>query len=161
MSNKNVIIDLQLACKAANLPTEQQFLAWVELAMQSADNREVVIRIVDEVESELLNSEYRQKKSATNILSFPFELPEGLPAGALEQIPLGDLVVCASIVANEAIEQHKPLLSHWAHMIIHGCLHLQGYDHIDSEEASVMEALEVKLLQQIDINNPYLEETEK
>lgn len=161
MSDKNVIIDLQLACGAGNLPSEQQFLQWVELAVQNSDNTEVVIRIVDELESEQLNTEYRQKKSATNILSFPFELPEGLPQGALEHVPLGDLIVCASIVAKEAKEQHKPLLSHWAHMIIHGCLHLQGYDHVDAKDATLMESIEVKLLQKIHINNPYQEETEK
>ena len=132
----------------------------MQLATQNSGAGEVVIRIVDESESEQLNTDYRQKTSPTNILSFPFEPPEGLPVDALEVFPLGDLVVCASIVAKEAKQQGKAELSHWAHMIIHGCLHLQGYDHIDSEEATVMEAFEVKLLQQLQISNPYLEEAE-
>ena len=101
-------------------------------------------------ESQQLNSQYRQKDKPTNVLSFPFEVPEGIELNLL-----GDLVVCASVVEQEAKEQNKVLFHHWAHMIVHGCLHLLGYDHINDADADEMEALEVKILAKLAISNPY------
>lgn len=153
-----VTLDLQLASDAANIPSENQFRQWSQLAWQGDEPTEVTIRIVDEPEMHALNSQYRGKDKPTNVLSFPFEAPAGI------HIPLaGDLVICAPIVAQEAREQYKDTHAHWAHMIIHGMLHLQSYDHIDDNEAEEMEGLEIRLLAQIGITNPYdhAEVTEK
>ena len=110
----------------------------------------MVIRIVDEDESAQLNETYRHKVGATNVLSFPFEVPEGIELNLL-----GDLVVCAPVLAREAQEQNKPLMAHWAHIIIHGTLHLLGYDHIDDSDAREMEEKEIALLKTLSISNPY------
>lgn len=146
-------LDLQIATEStADLPTEDDFSSWVKVALPtSGDEYEVTIRIVDEEESQALNNEYRGKDKPTNVLSFPFEAPMDL------EIPLlGDLVICTQVVAREAIEQDKPLLHHWAHMTIHGILHLRGYDHINDDEAEEMEALETQLLASLTIPDPYL-----
>ncbi|MFT7365405.1 MAG: putative rRNA maturation factor [Marinobacter psychrophilus] len=153
-----VTLDLQLASDAANIPSENQFRQWSQLAWKGDEPTEVTIRIVDESEMHALNFQYRGKDKPTNVLSFPFEAPAGI------HIPLaGDLVICAPIVAQEAREQYKDTHAHWAHMIIHGMLHLQSYDHIDDNEAEEMEGLEIRLLAQIGITNPYdhAEVTEK
>ena len=153
-----VTLDLQLASDAANIPSENQFRQWSQLAWKGDKPTEVTIRIVDESEMHALNFQYRGKDKPTNVLSFPFEAPAGI------HIPLaGDLVICAPIVAQEAREQYKDTHAHWAHMIIHGMLHLQSYDHIDDNEAEEMEGLEIRLLAQIGITNPYdhAEVTEK
>lgn len=146
-----VLVDLQLATEAADIPEAQQFQHWAEtaLAIRSEDS-ELSIRIVDEAESQSLNHQYRGKEKPTNVLSFPFDVPDGI------ELPLlGDLVICAPVVAIEAIEQQKKPLDHWAHMVIHGILHLLGYDHIDDIEAEEMESIEIKLLANLDIANPY------
>ncbi len=108
------------------------------------------IRIVDSDESQELNKEYRGKDKSTNVLSFPHERIEGLPF-----LILGDLVICAPVVHNEAKESKKTTISHWAHLTIHGILHLLGYDHIQEEDAIIMESLEIDLLKQFNIANPY------
>lgn len=150
-----VQIDVQYVCESsADLPTEEDFQRWADIALCDDDDAEVTIRIVDEDESRELNHQYRGKNKPTNVLSFPMELPEEL-AGEMEDGLLGDLVICAPVVAREAAEQNKPLPHHWAHMVIHGMLHLQGYDHIEDDEAEEMESLEIKLLQQLGIENPY------
>jgi probable rRNA maturation factor len=147
-----ISLDLQQACKAENLPTTAQFQLWVDSALDNYQKDfELTIRLVDVQESQALNLQYREKDKPTNVLSFPFEVPEGI-----ELDLLGDLVICADIVAKEAKQQHKELHSHWAHMTIHGCLHLLGYDHIDDSEATEMEALETKLLKGLGISDPYL-----
>jgi probable rRNA maturation factor len=111
---------------------------------------EVTLRIVDITESQALNTQYRQKNSPTNVLSFPFESPPGL------SIPiLGDLAICAEIVENEAKTQDKPILSHWAHMIVHGILHLRGFDHINDEDAEIMEKMETDILVGMGFSKPY------
>jgi len=149
-------LDVQIATDCIELPDSNSLSLWVELAIESAhEGAEVVVRVVDEAESAELNKTYRKKNGPTNVLSFPFEMPEGLPEEALSVDTLGDLVICAPVVLKEAAEQGKDSLAHWAHMVIHGCLHLQGYDHIEAQEAQVMEALEIKLLKSIGINNPY------
>lgn len=139
------------------LPSEQQFCDWVNRALVVSDYNEadepveLTIRIVDEDESSMLNATYRHKQGPTNVLSFPFQAP--VPDMALAW--LGDLVICAPLVKREAEAQHKSLEAHWAHLIVHGMLHLQGYDHQTDNEAEAMEALEITLLQKMGFPNPY------
>ncbi|MBQ0723919.1 MAG: rRNA maturation RNase YbeY [Cycloclasticus sp.] len=155
-------VEIQIASTSQSLPNQEQFIQWVGLATESArQGADVVIRIVDQVESAELNTTYRQKEGATNVLSFPFEMPNGMPDDALTEDILGDLVICAPIVEEQAEQQGKLGLSHWAHMVIHGCLHLQGYDHVESEQAMVMENLEIKLLDSIGIGNPYSDNSDE
>jgi probable rRNA maturation factor len=146
------IVDLQVATQALNLPKANDFQCWLDavLAHQQLADQEITIRIVDAQESQELNHTYRGKDKPTNVLSFPFEAPPGMTLNLL-----GDLVVCQSVVAKEAQEQHKVLAHHWAHMIVHGSLHLLGFDHIDDDEAEEMEALEVDILKQFSIDDPY------
>jgi probable rRNA maturation factor len=146
-------IDIQYASKAADLPNEDMINRWVNAALQSIDeqNPELTIRIVDEVEAQQLNEKWRQRNYPTNVLSFPFESPPEI------NIPLlGDIVICAAVVKREAAEQQKSVESHWAHMIIHGCLHLLGYDHISDSDANIMENLEIDILHSLGYSNPYL-----
>lgn len=146
------IVDLQVASDALNLPKTDDFQRWLDavLAHQQLSNQEITVRIVDKEESQDLNHTYRGKDKPTNVLSFPFEAPPGLSLNLL-----GDLVVCASVVADEAKEQHKALAHHWAHMIVHGALHLLGFDHITDDEAQQMEEVEVIILKQFSIDDPY------
>jgi len=145
-------LDLQLATEAGELPGEAQLRQWCELALrQRSAPSELTIRIVDEAEGRELNHTWRGKDYATNVLSFPAEVPEGL----LDIPLLGDLVICAQVVAREAAEQGKSPDAHWAHLTIHGCLHLLGYDHIDDDEAEEMEALERQLLAELGYPDPY------
>ncbi|MEY4767623.1 MAG: hypothetical protein RL637_262 [Pseudomonadota bacterium] len=147
------LIDLQIATEIKVLPQLSDFQTWVDLALADQDQIfEIVIRLVDKAESAQLNQAYRHKTGATNILSFPFEVPEGIELNLL-----GDLIICAPLVAEEAQIQHKPLLHHWAHLVIHGILHLRGYDHQQEAEALLMESLEINLLHQLTIANPYQE----
>jgi len=149
-----ITLDLQIACKNNKIPTENQFQLWVNTALKPYNKSfELTVRIVELQESQQLNQQYRDKDKPTNVLSFPFEVPDGI-----ELDLLGDLVVCASVVEQEAQQQNKTIQSHWAHMIIHGCLHLLGYDHISELEAQEMEGLEVKLLSSLNIENPYIEQ---
>ena len=144
-------IEIQTVHQASNLPDEQQIQGWVDAALQNhPSDTEIVVRIVDEQESAELNQQYRHKSGPTNILSFPVDLPEGI-----ELDLLGDLVICAPVLEKEAIEQQKVLADHWAHIIIHGVLHLLGYDHIEDDEAEVMESKEISILNTLKIANPY------
>jgi probable rRNA maturation factor len=135
------------------VPSPASFRRWVEAALKGARRRkatEVAIRIVDADEGQALNLQYRGRDYATNVLSFPADLPPGL------NLPLiGDLVICAPVVAREADEQGKAPAAHWAHMTIHGTLHLLGYDHIEDAEAEAMEALETRVLAGLGIADPY------
>ena len=150
-------VDFQNAFEGTGLPDEAQFETWAELAWQGENPSEVTIRIVGVEESQALNHQYRGKDKPTNVLSFPFEAPAGIT------VPLaGDLVICAPVVEQEAQEQHKDPVAHWAHMVVHGMLHLQGYDHIEDDDAEAMEALEIRLLAQLGFINPYeAKETEQ
>ncbi len=146
-------LDLQIATQdSQGMPTEADFALWASKALPERDDEfEVTIRLVDEAESQQLNHDYRGKDKPTNVLSFPFEAPPGI------ELPLlGDLIICRQVVEREAQEQDKTLFHHWAHLTVHGILHLRGYDHINEDEAEEMEALEVELLAQLSINNPYL-----
>jgi len=152
----SVTLDLQIACEDhAGLPTEAQFQTWLDTAvLEFQEEAEVTIRIVDEAESNELNLTYRGKDKPTNVLSFPFECPPGV-----EDFPLlGDLIICRQVVEREATEQNKTLESHWAHMVIHGSLHLLGYDHIEEEEAEEMEALEKEFMQSLGFPDPYIDD---
>ncbi|MEQ1621152.1 MAG: rRNA maturation RNase YbeY [Methylococcales bacterium] len=150
-------LDIQLVFESEGQPSQQQFQYWVDTALADySHNTEIVIRIVDEQESAELNQQYRHKQGPTNILSFPVDLPEGV-----ELDLLGDLVVCASVLEREAQQQNKSLTDHWAHIIIHGVLHLLGYDHIEDSDAEEMEALEIAILNKLNINNPYTEVIEQ
>ena len=148
-----IIVDVQIACDG-EVPNNEQFQQWVGAALRDVPEEcELSIRLVESEESAELNSTYRGKSGATNVLSFPFDSP--VP---MESKLLGDLVICTPKVEDEAKEQGKVLHHHWAHLVVHGCLHLLGYDHIEDDEAEVMEELEKQILQTLDINNPYQEE---
>ncbi|AUX72082.1 rRNA maturation RNase YbeY [Erwinia pyrifoliae] len=152
-----VILDLQLACKSEQgLPTEGDFQRWLEAVLpQFQPESEVTIRLVDEAESHQLNHTYRGKDKPTNVLSFPFEAPPGI------ELPLlGDLIICRQVVEQEAAEQEKVLEAHWAHMVIHGSLHLLGYDHIVDDEAEEMESLETEIMLALGYPDPYISEKE-
>ena len=140
--------DVQIASDSAALPDADAFCAWADLALDGRDG-EVCIRIVDREEGHALNAQYRQRDSATNVLSFA---AEGLPEG---ETLLGDIVVCAPVVEQEANEQNKAVEHHYAHMVIHGVLHLLGYDHESEGEAEEMEQLESSLLARVGIPDPY------
>lgn len=152
-----IILDLQIACEdLQNLPSETQIKQWLDVILpQFVEQTEITIRLVDEAESQMLNHTYRGKDKPTNVLSFPFGHDE-LDVNDDIEIPiLGDLVICQQVVEREALEQHKPLMAHWAHMIVHGCLHLLGYDHIDDAEAEEMESIEIEIMQQLGFDDPY------
>ncbi len=147
-------LDLQIASEAENLPGRQDIELWAAAALKArADRAELTVRIVENDESRSLNSAYRGKDKPTNVLSFPFEAPPGVTLPLL-----GDLIIAADVVAAEAKEQNKSLESHWAHMVVHGCLHLLGYDHIDNDEAVEMESLETRLIESLGFENPYKEQ---
>ncbi|WP_042146015.1 MULTISPECIES: rRNA maturation RNase YbeY [unclassified Pseudoalteromonas] len=144
-------LDLQIACEFDDLPSEAQFSLWANTALKNLKpDAEMTIRISDAQESQQLNSEYRSKDKPTNVLSFEFEAPSGI------DLPLiGDLVICPEIVKKESIEQEKTFHNHFAHMVVHGCLHLLGFDHIDKDEANEMESLEKQILSSLAIDDPY------
>lgn len=148
-------LDIQIATQTGDYPSEPQFQTWVDAVLTDpSQDSEIVIRLVDNAESAELNQQYRQKAGPTNILSFPFEAPAGI-----EMDLLGDLVICAPLITQEAAEQDKAAMEHWAHITVHGVLHLLGYDHVDDDEAEQMEALEIKILSQLNIANPYQQES--
>jgi probable rRNA maturation factor len=147
-----VTIDLQNASGVRSVPLRRDFKRWASAALsQLADpppKSRLSIRIVDAAESAQLNAHYRHKQGATNILSFP--VPPGLPDALL-----GDLAICASVVVQEAQEQNKSLDAHWAHLTVHGVLHLKGYDHEQPQDADAMETLEKRVLEQLGYPDPY------
>jgi probable rRNA maturation factor len=155
-----LLLDLQCEHVQADIPKRSQFEQWVSTALAGRrDVAELSIRIVDVEEMTALNRDYRGKDKPTNVLSFPFELPAGLAELGDAEMPhelLGDIVICAEVVEREAREQGKPAEAHWAHMVVHGVLHLLGYDHIDPDEASQMEGIEIEILAQLGVANPYV-----
>ena len=147
----NLSIDIQKACASEDSPDEDSIKRWISAAIRDErDESELSIRIVDEKESAEFNQRYRGKSGATNVLSFPFDAvtPEPLPI-------LGDLVICAPVVAREASEQQKTTDAHWAHIVIHGVLHLLGYDHIEDQDAERVESLETAIMLALDFPPPY------
>ncbi len=154
-------VDLQWAIEPQEIPTLQQCEQWISSCLGSAlydRYTELTIRIVDEEESRTLNRQYRDKDKSTNVLSFEFEQPPGL-VDLGEELPyLGDLVICDAVVRREAKEQGKSLKAHWAHMVVHGCLHLLGYDHIEDDDAEEMESLESEIMQNLGYGDPYAQD---
>jgi probable rRNA maturation factor len=133
------------------LPSDQEIERWVGAALgDQREHAEVTVRLVDEDEGTQLNEAFRGKRGPTNVLSFPFEAPPGVDLALL-----GDIVVCAPVVAREARSQGKTPVAQWAHMVVHGTLHLLGYDHIDPPQAARMEALEISILEHLGYPNPY------
>lgn len=144
-------VDVQIASDEDDLPDPAELRAWARAAIGGLrEESELTIRIVDEAEGARLNSSYRNKDGATNVLSFPFAPPEGV-----DMPLLGDIVICASVVQREASEQSKRADSHWAHMVVHGSLHLLGFDHEQAHEALEMETLETRILADLGFGNPY------
>jgi probable rRNA maturation factor len=146
-------IEVQVVFSSLGQPDKEHIQQWVDAALQGyGRDTEIVVRIVDVHESAQLNKQYRHKPGPTNILSFPADIPEGIGLNLL-----GDLVVCAPVVEREAVEQQKTLSHHWAHIIVHGVLHLLGHDHIQDDEAEAMENREINILETLNISNPYLQ----
>jgi probable rRNA maturation factor len=150
--NKRASVDLvlQIATDAAGVPDADRFERWAVAALEGRGDGGLVIRVVDEAESRDLNRRYRHKDKPTNVLSFPFE-----PVPGIDETHLGDLVICAPVVQRQAVEQGKTCEAHWAHMVVHGVLHLLGYDHETDTDAGVMEALETGILHTLGHPDPY------
>lgn len=146
----HVELELQIATAETGLPAAGDFQHWASAALLSDSGRSVVIRLVDGDESRRLNRDYRGKEMPTNVLSFVSETPVEIADNCI-----GDLVICAPVVTQEAARQHKPPIHHWAHMVVHGMLHLQGYDHEEQDEAEKMEQLEREILAKLGIPDPY------
>jgi probable rRNA maturation factor len=153
-------LSLQIAAQVNSAPSIEQLQEWLDHTLQEvgADKAEIAVRIVRETESQALNREYRGMDKPTNVLAFPVGDIPGLP-GAEESL-LGDLVICGAVVEREAAEQNKPVQSHWAHMLIHGTLHLLGYDHLDDAQAQEMESIEQKVLSACGFADPYADRDE-
>jgi probable rRNA maturation factor len=150
-------VDVQVACDD-EVPAEPDIQKWVSAALGQSGRAvdgpcEIAVRIVDAEEIQTLNELYRKQDGATNVLSFPGGEMAGLPDDATRM--LGDIVICASVVAREAVEQDKALADHWAHMLVHGTLHLLGFDHNTDTEAAEMEALETSILATGLVTDPY------
>ena len=170
-------ITIQRCVPAAGIPAASSLRAWAQTALKRKG--ELTIRVVDADESRALNGRYRRKDKPTNVLSFGYDddaagpLPTADSAGGsplsrkrargggrrdAANPVLGDLVICAPVVAREAREQRKPLRAHWAHMVVHGCLHLQGHDHENDTDAAAMEAVERKIMEKLGFDDPYQEQ---
>jgi len=146
-----LIVDIQMASASEEAPDPQSIERWIGAAIgDQRESTELSVRIVDAEEGQALNEQFRGSTGATNVLSFPFEneSPESLPL-------IGDIVICAPVVAKEAREQNKALNAHWAHMMIHGVLHLLGYDHQNENDANLMESLETEIMQGLGFPPPY------
>lgn len=149
----NLELEIQNQTQIGNAPVKSSFVEWTKAALrEERDQAELVIRIVAEQESQELNREYRGKDSPTNVLSFPSAVP-----AVVESYLLGDLVICAQLVVREAEEQGKSEQAHWAHMVVHGVLHLLGYDHQGDDHAKTMEQLEIEVLAGLGFQDPYKE----
>lgn len=157
------MIEIQRAADNADTPDDAQLQQWAAAALAAAPGAargsmprtgHITVRLADSAEMTQLNSDFRGKNGPTNVLSFPFEAPAGLPAEALEPI-LGDIVICADVVSAEAQQQGKTARAHWAHMIVHGVLHLCGHDHQNDADAARMEALETDILGAAGFADPY------
>ncbi len=153
MSPRALAIAVQDASGAAGVPSAARLKRWAEAALGARARGELTIRVVAEQESAALNRRYRGKRGSTNVLAFPYD--DGVRTRRGEPPPLGDLVICAAVVAREALEQRKPLDAHWAHMVVHGVLHLRGFEHDDEAHAAAMERRERKLLAALGYGDPY------
>jgi probable rRNA maturation factor len=143
-------VEIQRESDLSSIPSDREFENWAVAVLQDHDEAELVIRLVDIEESRKLNEQFADRNKPTNVLSFPASLPPSI------HLPLlGDIVICAPLVEREAEEQNKAILAHWAHLTVHGILHLLGHDHQSDEEAASMEALETGLVQSFGFPNPY------
>ena len=152
----NAHVEVQFAVEDESVPSAEDIVLWVDRAILFAERTsgaEVSVRVVSATEMQQLNDDFREQDKPTNVLSFPAGEIEGLPADA--SLPLGDIVVCSAVVREEAERQGKALADHWAHMIIHGTLHLLGFDHVDDSDAAEMESLEIRILAAHGIKDPY------
>jgi probable rRNA maturation factor len=147
-------LSVQYGVARAGLPADSALRRWAHAALKGLRRRRVALglRIVGNAESAALNGRFRRKSYPTNVLSFPFEPPPGTRSDML-----GDLVICAPVVRHEAHTQRKPVNAHWAHMVVHGILHLRGYDHRKRQDAAVMEKMEIRLLKELGYANPYIQ----
>ena len=143
-ASKRLNLSVQYACNREGLPLRADFVRWARAALVGGG--EITIRLVDADEGQALNKEYRSKDYATNVLSFPYDS---------EPVVMGDLVICPSVVAREAAEQNKPLDAHYAHLTVHGMLHLQGWDHDNDDDAQAMEDEEREILAAMGYPDPY------
>ena len=143
-ASKRLNLSVQYACNREGLPLRADFVRWARAALVGGG--EITIRLVDAEEGQELNAEYRGKDYATNVLSFPYDT---------EPVVVGDLVICPSVVAREASEQNKPLAAHYAHLTVHGMLHLQGWDHDNDDDAEAMENEEKEILAALGYPDPY------
>jgi len=145
-----MLVEVQFESADANLPTAEKIKKWVDMVLAEEDeDGDICIRLVGEEEGKMLNQQYRNGDQATNVLSFSADVD--IP----EQKMLGDLAICTSVVASEAQNQNKPIHDHYAHMVVHGVLHLLGHDHQNDNQAQQMESLEVKILDRLEVPNPY------
>ena len=145
---------LQNESDRESVPNISEFRKWLQQVLAEHGEISLAVRIVDREEMQALNSQYRGQDKPTNVLAFPAEIP-AVVREQIESVPLGDIVICAPIVEAEAIDQNKPSIDHWAHLTVHGALHLLGYDHQDDEQARVMETLEQECLTELGIADPY------
>lgn len=149
----NYYIAVQNAASSSSIPSTKELKQWTKAVLQKKMPRaEITVRIVEKDEMRQLNHTYRHKDKPTNVLSFPFEVPKGVE---LDVPVLGDIVICADVVKEEALEQGKSEKAHWAHMLVHGILHLLGYDHEDNHDAEIMESEEIVILHSLGFLNPY------
>ncbi|MEN3374342.1 rRNA maturation RNase YbeY [Dechloromonas sp. ZS-1] len=146
-ASRRLNLSVQYACNREGLPLRADFVRWARAALEGGGN--ITIRLVDAEEGQELNRDYRGKDYATNVLSFPYDT---------EPLVMGDLVICPSVVAREAAEQNKPLDAHYAHLTVHGMLHLQGWDHEEDDEAQAMEDTEREILAALGYPDPYADD---
>lgn len=149
----NYCVDIQHACSVPLPVSDETLQHWVALTLDSFQNRaELTLRFVDAAEMIELNHTYRKQSKVTNVLAFPASHPEEVE---LDYPLLGDVIICPSVLQTESVELNTPLEAHWAHIVIHGVLHLLGYDHIIETDAAIMRPIEVNLLNQLGFDNPY------
>ncbi|HKQ30613.1 MAG TPA: rRNA maturation RNase YbeY [Burkholderiales bacterium] len=147
-----VRVDVQVATAIDGLPSRTALAGWARAALTGLRRRRVsvTLRLIGKRESTTLNGRFRRKHKPTNVLSFPFDAPPGTRSDLL-----GDVAICVEVVRREARDQGKPERAHWAHMVVHGIMHLRGYDHHDDKQAAVMEAKETRILRGLGFPNPY------
>lgn len=150
-------VEIQRQLELDGIPDDQSLSRYAEAAMDESSRSEVCIRIVDEAEGRALNLQWRGKDYATNVLSFPGSAPPGMPGGEAPEL-MGDIVLCAPVVARESQARDKPVAHHWAHLVVHGVLHLRGFDHIQPPSAALMERREREILDGLGIPDPYADD---
>ena len=154
--DSELTIDFQNQAMLDHLPSAETLQTWVALVLNTEQRAgDIAVSFVNDISSQNLNSRYRSKDRPTNVLSFPAEMPPGLPLDLSTEVGLGDLVLCVPVLLEEAQQQNKAVMDHCAHLVIHGTLHLLGYDHIEEADAEQMEAKERALLAQLGIADPY------